>query len=86
MTFKVGQIVKLIDNAGMAAPIGAIAVVTELCDGYIKVKWIKGHTKKSIFGFTCQKDGGYLLESFATALAEGEQMLFEFMNEADHEV
>jgi len=80
MKFRVGQIVKLIDNAGMNASINAEAVVTALGSKYLSVKWIKGHTKVSTSGTKyAQMNGAYYYENFVPALEIGKQLEFDFM-------
>lgn len=76
MKFKVGQRVKVIDNNGMVASIGAIAIVTKAnhnCFGHelIDVVW-KTHYKR-------QMNGGYHSYKFKPSFVKGEQLLFNFM-------
>jgi len=80
MKFRIGQTVRLIENAGMSASINAEAVVTALDSKYLSVKWIKGHTKVSTSGnkYT-QMDGEYFYTSFVPAFEAGKQLEFDFM-------
>jgi len=74
MNFKVGQKVKLIDNNGMAADIGATAVISKIGNGWIKVVWL-AHANR-------QMNGRYPSYHFKPAIKRGEQLLFDFANEA----
>ena len=77
MDFRVGQKVMLIDNGSMAAPVGAVAVVTGAND------WLKGHIKVVWEGnVNCQMDGHYRSSCFKTLPAKNQQLLFSFMSEA----
>jgi len=69
--FKVGQRVELVDNAGMAAPLGAIATVYDVDERYLNVTWGKGANG--------QIDGGYDFHQFKPLVKVGEQLLFNFM-------
>lgn len=73
MNFKVGQIVKLVNNEGMIAPIGATAVVKKVSTYYLGVVW-KGYCNG-------QRDGGYYFHQFKPKVMRGEQLLFSFMGE-----
>ena len=74
MDFRVGQKLILIDNSSMAAPVGAVAVVTGADD------WLKGHIKVVWEGNNnCQMDGYYCSSCFKTLLAKNQQLLFCFM-------
>lgn len=76
MEFKVGQIVRLTNNEGMAAEIGAIAIVKNIrgqTSPYIFVEW-KRDSK-----WNGQGDGGYFPRSFTLAIQKGAQLVFNFM-------
>ena len=73
MDFKVGQIVELVDNSGIAANIGATAVVTGVKTQYLSVKWIRNSLDDN------QGNGGYYPHSFKVVSQKGKQLLFAFM-------
>jgi hypothetical protein len=55
--FNVGNKIKLINDSGLAAKVGALAKVTGISNGYVYVKW----DKKTSNG---QCDGGYFPSNF----------------------
>ena len=71
MKFKVGQKVILIDNNGMAAPLGAIATVYAVSTQYVSVRW--GIDANG------QGDGGYYPKQFKPLSEKGKQLEFSFM-------
>ena len=71
MQFKVGQTVELVDNAGMAAPLGATAIIERVGGIYIYVVWGKGADG--------QGNGGYWPHQFKSAFKKNQQLLFSFM-------
>ena len=71
MKFKIGQTVRLINNNGLAAFIGATAVVTDLTERWLYVEWKTKHNG--------QGDGGYFARVFEPVIEVGEQLVFEFM-------
>lgn len=71
MKFKIGQRVELVDNSGMCASIGAIAVIHDMESSFINVLW-----KTRSNG---QSNGGYFLWHFKPAIKKNEQLLFDFM-------
>ena len=73
ITFKVGQTVELIDSEGMAANIGATAVVTGVRTPYLSVRWIRNSLDDE------QGDGGYYPHAFKIVSQKGKQLLFSFM-------
>lgn len=78
MEFKVGQKVELINNNGMAASLGATAVVTKIhFDWYgctlLDVVWKTN--------FNNQMNSGYESYHFKPMFREGQQLLFAFMGE-----
>ncbi|MBE3037077.1 MAG: hypothetical protein IMZ70_08380 [Candidatus Atribacteria bacterium] len=82
MLFKIGQLLRLINNTGMCAPIGAIAkIVYRGSDSAygVRVKWISGHTKIVNNRVFSQMDGVYANYHFVPVLEVGEQLLFDFM-------
>ena len=72
MTFRVGQIVKLLPcKKNMAAEVGATAIVTGIETRWLKVKWLTGSST--------QHDGEYYSKDFA---AVGEkQLVFDWFKE-----
>jgi len=72
MRFKVGQTVELINTEGMAALLGATAIVNEVGGSYIKVVW-----KTRANG---QMNGGYYPNQFKPMPGKNEQLLFNFMS------
>jgi len=73
MKFKVGQIVELVDDSGMAAGVGATAVVTGVGTQYLSVKWIRNSLDDN------QGNGGYCPHLFKVVSQKGKQLLFSFM-------
>ncbi len=73
MKFKVGQTVELINNSGMAAPLGATAIVVGgiVYGNCVNVVW-KGNVRN-------QMNGNYKLSGFRALPVRGEQLLFSFM-------
>lgn len=74
--FKVGQIVKVVNNRGMVASIGATAVVIKANHDFI------GHDLVDVVWetrFNNQKNGGYESYHFKPSIEKGDQLLFEFM-------
>lgn len=71
MKFKVGQIIELINNDGMAAEVGATAIVKNVTSSCLGVVW---KTKSR-----CQMDGFYMLSQFKPTSVKGQQFLFSFM-------
>ncbi len=75
MKFHVGDKVELINNGGMAAPLGAIAIVSGKTTGVfgscIKVKW-EGNVNY-------QMDGHYSSNNFKVLPRKNQQLLFGFM-------
>ncbi|KKN73109.1 hypothetical protein LCGC14_0404180 [marine sediment metagenome] len=75
MKFKVGQKVELVNNSGMAAPKGAIAIVKEIVGGYnsfLKVVWIGD--------VNYQMSGHYTTCKFKPLVVKNQQLLFSFMD------
>ena len=71
MKFKIGQTVRLINNNGFAAFIGATAVVTDITSRWLYVAWKTKHNG--------QGNGGYCAREFEPAIEVGEQLVFSFM-------
>jgi len=74
MRFKVGQTVELINNEGMAALLGATAIVDKVRGNYIDVVW-----KTRANG---QEYGGYYPNQFKIIPGKNEQLLFNFMQQS----
>lgn len=75
--FKVGQTVEVVDNCGMAAEIGATAVVTSVayafCDRIvIDVVWKTNYNN--------QMNGTYSALHFKPTFRKHQQLLFAFMD------
>lgn len=73
MQFKIGQTVELINNDGMVAPLGAIAIVTKVMHSSVNIVWV-GYVN-------CQMDGNYHLSHFKSLVRKNQQLLFSFMDE-----
>ena len=71
MDFKIGQIVELVNDSGMAADKGATAVVTGVRQNYVAVEW---KTRSND-----QMDGGYNPRVFKLVSTKNQQLLFSFM-------
>jgi hypothetical protein len=70
MNFEAGQKVVLVDNDGMVAPKGAIAVVRQVSKVWLVIKWSKDYNG--------QMNGCYHFKQFRPIAKIGEQLLFEF--------
>jgi len=70
--FVVGQTVEVVDNSGMCASIGATAIVEDINEIFLIVKW-KTSSKT-------QMDGAYFLHHFKPKFVRDEQLLFAFMD------
>lgn len=77
MSFKVGQKVVLINDDGKVAFLGAEAVIYRVSISYIYVKWLSKDTSN------CQCDGAYRPHDFRRMSIPGEQLLFDFMKDAE---
>ena len=73
MTFRIGQMVELVDNEGMAAKVGATAIVKMIGTSFIDVVW-KRDSK-----WNKQGDGGYYPKDFRPIFRKNQQLLFSFM-------
>ena len=73
MKFKIGQTVKLINNDGIEADIGATAVIYKITDAYVSVHWLTNYHR--------QMDGGYWPHQFEPCAEVGQQLEFDFMSE-----
>jgi len=80
MNFKVGQVVEVVNNCGMAVSKGATAVVTKANHRFrcyntdlIDVVWKTNYNN--------QMNGGYQIYHFKPVLRKGQQILFSFMEE-----
>lgn len=71
MTFRVGQIVVLINNDSMGADLGTIAVVYRIEGEFLYVNWNKPNNG--------QGDGGYYPHQFRPLIRKDDQLLFSFM-------
>lgn len=80
MKFRVGQIVEVIDNHGMAASLGATAVATKANHDWYNHELIDVVWKTNSNN---QMDGGYESYHFKSALRKGQQLLFNFMCQND---
>lgn len=78
MKFKIGQMVEVVDRNGMAASLGATAVVTMesyigcMGDDAIDVVWKTNSNN--------QMDGEYRSSHFKPLIKKNEQLLFSFMD------
>jgi len=68
--FEVGQTVKVVNNNGIAAEIGATAVIYHISKEYIHLNW------KTNFHFQC--DGAYYPSHFIPVETYSKQLHFEF--------
>jgi len=78
MKFKVGQIVKLINNCGMCASLGATAVVTKANHDFMSSDLIDVEWKTLSEN---QMNGAYRSYHFKLAIRKNQQLLFSFMGE-----
>ena len=76
MDFKVGQTVEVINKCGMAASLGATAVVTKVMRQYYGMELIDVVWKTQSNN---QINGGYQIYRFKPLIRKNEQMLFSFM-------
>ena len=72
MSFKIGQIVKLVKNHGMRAPLGATAIILRIYDEFIVVEW-KTRSNNQV-------PGSYYSTRFESAFTKNQQLLFNFMD------
>ena len=75
MKFRVGQIVKLIDNSNIGAKLGATAIVRGVDSEFLSVEWKRNSFAKF------QAHGKYFTRHFKPAVKKNEQLVFSFMEE-----
>ncbi len=71
MKFKVGQTVRLINNSGMSANVGATAVIYSVSYMFLGVNW-KTNSRS-------QCSGEYYPDKFEPVVKIGKQLVFDFM-------
>jgi hypothetical protein len=76
MKFKVNQTVELINNSGMAAPLGANAVVLGIVNGMYGGGLLRVEWEGDVNG---QTPGYYSAGSFRPISVKNQQLLFDFM-------
>ena len=76
MTFRIGQMVEVVNNDGLAAEMGATAVVTRANYSYGRSELIGVAWKTNFNG---QMKGGYYIHYFRPMSRKGQQLLFSFM-------